>query len=900
MILGNDLPSSRIRSALTLDTGTRLGSYEIVAPLGAGGMGEVYRARDRKLDRDVAVKVLPQAVAKDADALARFEREAKAVAALSHTNILSIFDFGVENGVAYSVTELLEGDTLRGKLDAGAVSQRNALEWSLQVAKGLSAAHGKGVVHRDLKPENVFVCNDGHVKILDFGLAKRVGAVGPEEQTMEQAGSGHTEPGTVMGTMGYMSPEQLRGLPVDHRSDIFSFGAILYELLSGKKAFKKDTASDTIAAVLREEPPELTTTGRNVSPALDHIVRHCLEKDRESRFQTAKDVAFALSEASSPTTTVTSGVQVVRDVPTKKRKPLAIAGIGLVVLAAVGLLLWKRPRTAGGPTAAGVKRVAVLPFENLGAASDDYFADGIADQVRGKLTAVPGLVVIARSSSTPYKKTNKTPQDIARELSANYLLTATVRWDKASGQNRVQVNPELVEIVSDAPPQSKWQQSFDAAITDVFQVQSDIATKVAQALGTTLGAGEQRQLSEKPTQNLAAYDAFLKGEEASKAMMATDPATLRRALAFYEQAVALDPNFGQGWARVSVASSLLYTNGIPDPRLAERSLGAAQKALALAPSIPQPYHAMGNYQRMVVRQPALALEHYEKGLRIAPSDPYLLTSAAATEESLGRWDAALKHAQEGANADPRNAGPLRRLGDILLATRRYEEARAVLDRASALSPSFNIIEARAMTHLGVGDLEGARRVMTDAAKTFDPAALVAYVATYRDLGWVLDDDQRNLLMRLQPAVFDDDRSAWSISLAQEAWLRGDEAGVRLYAEEARKAFEEQLRASPDDDQRHVLLGLALAYLGRKDEAIRHGQRGLELAPVARDWALGSYNVHQLARIYTVVGEQEKALDHLESLLKMPYYLSPAWLKIDPNFAPLRSNPRFQKLVAGAR
>jgi len=205
-----------------------------------------------------------------------------------------------------------------------------------------------------------------------------------------------------------------------------------------------------------------------------------------------------------------------------------------------------------------------------------------------------------------------------------------------------------------------------------------------------------------------------------------------------------------------------------------------------------------------------------------------------------------------------------------------------------------------MTHLGVGDLEGARRVMTDAAKTFDPAALVAYVATYRDLGWVLDDDQRNLLMRLQPAVFDDDRSAWSISLAQEAWLRGDEAGVRLYAEEARKAFEEQLRASPDDDQRHVLLGLALAYLGRKDEAIRHGQRGLELAPVARDWALGSYNVHQLARIYTVVGEQEKALDHLESLLKMPYYLSPAWLKIDPNFAPLRSNPRFQKLVAGAR
>src|SRR6187551_460501 len=357
---------------MPLTTGTRLGTYEILAPIGAGGMGEVYRARDRKLDRDVAVKVLPQAVAKDADALARFEREAKAVAALSHTNILSIFDFGVENGVAYSVTELLEGDTLRGKLDAGAVSQRNALEWSLQVAKGLSAAHGKGVVHRDLKPDNVFVTNDGHVKILDFGLAKRVDAA-PAEQTSAPTdigagvASGHTEPGTVMGTMGYMSPEQLRGLPVDHRTDIFSFGAILYELLSGRKAFKRDTASDTIAAIMRDEPPELTQSGRNVSPALDHIVRHCLEKDRENRFQTAKDVAFALSEASSPTTLsgATSASYVVPPAP--KRGPgKGILAIGaFVVLFAVGALLYWRPSKPGAASSkGGPTRIAVLPFEN--------------------------------------------------------------------------------------------------------------------------------------------------------------------------------------------------------------------------------------------------------------------------------------------------------------------------------------------------------------------------------------------------------------------------------------------------------------------------------------------------------------------------------------------------------
>ena len=295
---------------MTLAAGTRLGSYEIVAPLGAGGMGEVYRARDSKLKREVAVKVLPQSLAADPDALARFEREALAVAALSHPNILAIFDFGTQDGTAYAVTELLEGETLRGKLDTGPIAQRQAIDYALQAAKGLSAAHEKGIVHRDLKPENLFVSKDGHLKILDFGLAKKVEAVTPEEKTSAPTGAGHTEAGTVMGTMGYMSPEQVRGLPVDHRSDLFSFGTILYEMLSGKRAFKRDTASDTIAAIMRDEPPELTQSGRNVSPALDRIVKHCLEKDRSRRFQSAQDIAFALSETSSPTT-LTSGVQLV-------------------------------------------------------------------------------------------------------------------------------------------------------------------------------------------------------------------------------------------------------------------------------------------------------------------------------------------------------------------------------------------------------------------------------------------------------------------------------------------------------------------------------------------------------------------------------------------------------------
>ena len=862
-------------------------------------MGEVYRARDKKLDRDVAIKVLPQTVANDPDVLARFEREAKAVAALSHPNILAIHDFGSQDGTAYAVMELLEGETLRGKLDAGPIPQKQAVDYALQVAKGLSAAHEKGIVHRDLKPENLFVTKDGHLKILDFGLAKKVEAVSPEQQTSAPTGSGHTEAGTVMGTMGYMSPEQVRGLPADHRSDIFSFGTILYEMLSGKKAFKRDTASDTMAAILLQEPPELTQSGRNISPALDHIVKHCLEKDRDNRFQSARDIAFNLSEqSSSSVVNGASGVQLAAP-PARKSKVL-VAVAAVVVLAALGFLLLWRPHRGGGE-AGGLKRVAVLPFENLGAAADDYFADGIADQIRGKLASLPGVEVIARGSSTPYKKTTKTPTQIADELHASYLLTATVRWQKSGGTSRVQVSPELVDVTHSDAPTTKWQQPFDASLTDVFQVQSEIATKVAQALGVALGAGEAQQLSEKPTENLAAYDAYLKGEEASNGLATNDPPSLRRALGFYEQAVALDPNFSQAWARVSMANSSLYGNSTPTPQLAERAKQAAEKAVTLTPNRPEGYLALGRYQDIFVGDFVRAGEQYAKAQRLAPSNAEVLTGIAVAEQGLGRWDAAVEHLKQAERLDPRSVVTPRRLGGALLFLRRYAEAREAFDRGLVLAPAnLSLIERKAMTFLAEGDLAGARAVLKAAPKDVEPTALVAYLANYSDLVWVLDEEQREILLRLTPSAFDDDKGAWAVCLTQAYALRGDAANVRTYAEEARRAIEEQLRATPNDAQRHVVLGLVLAYLGRKEEAIREGQRGVTLLPVAKDGYLGPYIQHQLMRSYMLVGEPEKALDQLEPLLKIPYVLSPGWLKIDPNFDPLRKNPRFQKLVAGEK
>src|SRR5215831_14284053 len=283
---------------MALQAGTKLGPYEILSPIGAGGMGEVYRARDERLKRDVAIKVLPATYSQDPDRLRRFEQEAQTAGGLNHPNITAVYNLGSHEASPYIVTELLEGETLRARLSGGAIPVRKATDYAVQIAKGLAAAHEKGIIHRDLKPENLFLTNDGRVKILDFGLAKLTqveSGTGPQTNLPTAAG---TEPGVVMGTLGYMSPEQVKGKAADQRSDLFSFGAILYEMLSGRRAFHRDSAAETMSAILREEPPDLSATNKSVQPGLERIVRHCLEKNPEERFYSARDVAFDLEALS--------------------------------------------------------------------------------------------------------------------------------------------------------------------------------------------------------------------------------------------------------------------------------------------------------------------------------------------------------------------------------------------------------------------------------------------------------------------------------------------------------------------------------------------------------------------------------------------------------------------------
>ena len=327
---------------MTLAAGSKLGPYEILGQIGTGGMGEVWRAKDPRLGRDVAIKVLPASFSQDADRLRRFEQEARAAGVLNHPNITAVYDIGTHEGAPYVVQELLEGETLRQELAGGSLSPRKAIEHAIQIAHGLAAAHEKGIVHRDLKPENVFATNDGRVKILDFGLAKlTLPETGVALLTEIPTATAGTEPGIVLGTVGYMSPEQVRGQPADTRSDIFTFGAILYEMLSGKRAFRGDSAADTMSAILREDPPDLSLTNQNISPGLERILRHCLEKRPEQRFQSARDLAFDLESLSglSAPRLGPSALKARRRLSTPAALAALIAALAIGMLA--GWSIWK-------------------------------------------------------------------------------------------------------------------------------------------------------------------------------------------------------------------------------------------------------------------------------------------------------------------------------------------------------------------------------------------------------------------------------------------------------------------------------------------------------------------------------------------------------------------------------
>ncbi len=860
--------------------------YRLERELGRGGMATVFLAQDLRHDRQVALKLLHPELAATLGP-ERFQREIRTTARLQHPHILPVHDSGETSGQLWYTMPYVEGESLRDRLRReGQLALDDALQITREVVDALGYAHSQGIVHRDIKPENILLSR-GHALVADFGIARAVQIADAEQLTAT---------GVAVGTPAYMSPEQADGASsVNGRSDLYSLGCVLYEMLTGEVPYTGRTPQAVIAKRMLEPLPHVRTLRQGIPEAVEQAINRALAVTPADRFPTAAEFARALAQPHPGSATISSPAA--QDRGGRRHVPVGLATLALGVLLGVGVLLaWLRTRPEAENT--GVKRLAVLPFENLGDSADAYFADGVANDLRTKLSQVRGIAVIARGSSNEYKRTTKTQQQIARELGVDYLLTATVQWEKVGGTSRVRVTPELVDVRSGHAPQTRWGQPFDAAMTDVFQVQADIAGQVAQALNVALGDSARHDLAEKPTQSLPAYQAFLRGEAASQGMSVHEPPSLHQAIAAYEQAVALDSSFVGAWAQLARARAYLYGSSTQPPEAAEAARRAAERALALAPMRPEGHQALGAYY-LVLRNFLRAFTEDSTALALAPGNAEVLSDVGQAEAFLGRWGAARAHLEQAVRLDPRSAITAHYRGLNLLWTRHYPEAERALDHALQLAPAnLAVRRTRTMVALAQGDLPGARAVLRATPNEVDPTALAAFMAN-SDLTWVLDEGQQRLLLRLTPSAFDDDRAQWGSALAQTYALQGDTAKAHIYADSARLAFEQQLRATPQNGPLHVFLGLMLGYLGQKAAAIREGKLGVRLLPISRDAIGGPYLEHYLGRIYTLIGEPEKALDQLEPLLKIPYYLSPGWLKIDPYLAPLRGNPRFERFVNGS-
>ena len=548
--------------------GQTVSHYSIARKLGSGGMGIVYEAEDSHLGRHVALKFLPQEMAQDAHSLERFQREARAASALNHPNICTVYAIEQHERQPFIVMELLEGQSLALMVGQHAIEIELLLTLAIQIADALESAHAKGIAHRDIKPANIFVTARGQAKILDFGLAKIEGAHarfdGAAQLETIHLADDLTIPGTAMGTVAYMSPEQARGQLTDSRTDLFSVGALLYQMATGVLPFQGDTPALVYEAILNRDPLPITQLNPSLPPGLGLIVEKALEKDRNLRYQTATDLKTDL-------------IRLKRDIDSGRRR---VSDSG-------------EARAAAGKQ--GSKSVAVLYFENLsGAKEDEYFRDGITEDIITELSKIKGLNIFSRPTVLAYRDKPVTPAQIGQQLRAAYVLAGSLR----RAGNRLRINTQLVDTSTDFPI---WSERYDREMKDVFEVQDEIASKIAQALRVTLSPQEQEALAAKPTENLQAYDLYLRGKSYARRFQTQD---MEFALQMFENAVILDPNFALAHAAIAkVCAENFYYHG---RNWMERAMKASETAVVLRPDLPEVQvaqawilYAKGNYDEAV-------------------------------------------------------------------------------------------------------------------------------------------------------------------------------------------------------------------------------------------------------------------------------------------------------------
>jgi serine/threonine protein kinase/tetratricopeptide (TPR) repeat protein len=691
---------------MSLAPGTQLGHYEILSPLGAGGMGEVYRARDSRLGREVAIKILADDRTSNPAARRRFEQEARAVASLSHPNILAIHHFDADRGISFAVTELLKGQTLRERIEQAKLTWTEAVQIAAAISDGLAAAHEKGVIHRDLKPSNVFLTSDGQVKILDFGLARTTGE--PRESVTDLK----TAPGTVMGTLGYMSPEQLRGESVDVTTDIFALGCVLYEMIGGRSPFVRSTATETSAAVLRDEPPELPSTA---PPALGRIIRRCLQKNRNERYHSAHDLALDLRS-------------LLRSPATSRRKPLLFVVIAVATAAAIALALMLT-RKPPAPPGRVIRSILVLPFENESHdPSSEYLSDGIAEGLISTLAELPNVRVIARTTAFHFKGKPLDLHQIRNQLDVDAVLAGRL----LSRANNIVVQADLID--ADAGTEL-WGNRFHEQSTDVLNIEQKIVSRISEALRVRLTPAQQTRISTSSTRNPEAYNLYLRGRFYWNKR---NPEAITKARDLFQQAIVADPQFALAYSGLADANNMLgatYRVLSPEEGL-RRSREAAQAALRLDPDLAEAHASLGliesnqfhwspaekEFKRAIELNPnytnallwysllLLAQNHLDESIammrkaeQIDPLSSIMVTNVAMRLNTLGDYTAALAEGQKGMELDPGYQASYWQTGLAYEGLGQPEKAAAIYERGALLVRAnellHNMSEARKLVRV---------------------------------------------------------------------------------------------------------------------------------------------------------------------------------------------------------
>jgi len=878
--------------------GQTIGHYKISESIGTGGMGEVYLATDIVAGRRAALKLLPLRFTGDAERLKRFEREARAVVGLNHPNVVTVYEIGEENSIHYIASELIEGETLRDRLTRGPLQLSEALDVAIQIASALTAAHRAGIVHRDIKPENIMLRPDGYVKVLDFGIAKlaeqELPVTTPRDEALLLV---ETNLGSILGTVRYMSPEQACGAPVDKRTDIWSLGVVLYEMVTGHAPFIGDTPREVMSTIVEKEPPPLTSYIRQTPRELQQIISKALRKDRTERYQSVTEMLQALKNLRHKLE--------LKAAPLWQRwvrSPIALVLVLLVLALALALPFYRNRNMA--TSLVPDKSIAVLPFENRGEdKANAYFTEGIQDEILTHLSKIADLKIISRTSTQHYKSAPENLPEIAKQLGVAHILEGSVQ---KSG-DAVRVNVQLIKAANDS---HLWADTFDRKLTDIFSVESDVAKAIADQLRAKLTSQEEQAISAKPTDSVEAYDAYLRGL-AFYLKTADTPANSLGAQKYLKEAVRLDPKFALAWALLSYMDALGYVTRTLQPTVAlrEEARQAAETALALQPNLGETILAKGYYHYACLKDYETAVRYLEQARQLLPNKSVIPENLAYVTRRRGQWDESEAYFNEAERLDPRNVHILIQHSALYYSLRRFPEALRKSDQVLNIIPDdVDTLAGKASIAQAQGDLPLAAALLAPLRPGPDlPVALEEQV--YQA---ILERRPAAMITRLQEVLAKPDPALGYTNGELRFWLGwaqdvgGDHTAAQETWRQARSELETFLKEQPENFQLIGDLALTNMGLGDKTGALALAERAMAAVSIEKDAVDGPWPVEILARVAAQMGEPERAIAALQKLLSIPYEgplfipLTPALLRLDPMFDPLRNDPRFEKILEEAQ